>query len=91
MRVRHVFVDEDALDERGIRERAADFAVNFDQVEEDVFPREVGYGEDGVDGDLGEMFMILRDTSGTVSFKVSGQTREAGLHFATKTCHRRLE
>ena len=40
--VRHILVDEDSLDEGGVGERAADFAIYFDEIEGDVFSFEVG-------------------------------------------------
>jgi hypothetical protein len=37
LRMGHVFVYEHALDELRVRERTADFAIDFDEVKQDVF------------------------------------------------------
>jgi hypothetical protein len=57
LRVRHVLVDHDTLDELGVLKRTADFAIYLDQLEIDVLAFEVGDGEDGVNGDLSELFV----------------------------------
>ena len=44
LRMREVFVDEDPLDERSIRQRAANLAVDLNQVEWYIFPLEVSHG-----------------------------------------------
>lgn len=59
--MRHVLVDDDTLDERRVFEGTSDLAVDLDQLEIDVPTCEVGYREDGVDGDLGELFVSDRD------------------------------
>lgn len=59
--VRHVLVDDDTLDERRVFEGTSDLAVDLDQLEIDVPTFEVGYREDGVDGDLGKLFVSDRD------------------------------
>ena len=55
----HVFIYEDTFDELGVGKGAADFAINFDEVKEDVPAGEVGDGKDSIDGNLCEMFMIF--------------------------------
>ncbi len=60
--MREVFVDYNSVYEEGVFEGAANFAVDFDKLKVDVFSLEVGYGEDGVDGYLGELVMCFRDT-----------------------------
>jgi hypothetical protein len=52
--VGHVLVDDDAFDEGGVFEGAADFGVYFDEFKVDVSAVEVCDCEDCVDGDLGE-------------------------------------
>ena len=63
--MRHVFVDEHAADEGRISERAADLAVDLDQVKRDVFPFEVCYCENSVDGNFGELVVFFRNTVNT--------------------------
>jgi len=60
--VGHVLVQEHTLDEGYIVERTTDFAVDFDQVERDVFALHIRYLEYCIDGDLGEFFMCFRYT-----------------------------
>ena len=61
--MRHVFVDEHALDELCVRKRAANLAIDFDEVEKDVASLEVCDGQDGIDGDLGKLLVLFRDAS----------------------------
>ena len=61
-RMRHVLVDENALDERGVSERAADFAVDLDEIKGDVFPLEVSYRHDCLHCNLGELLVFFRHT-----------------------------
>lgn len=58
-RVRHVLVDEHALDEFCISEGATDFAVDLDEVEKDVPTGEICDGQDGINRDLGKLFVLL--------------------------------
>ena len=51
LRVREVFVDDDAFDEHRVLQLSADFALDLDQFEVDVFSVHVSDGQDGVDGD----------------------------------------
>jgi hypothetical protein len=60
--MREVLVDEHAVDERCVGERTANFAVDFDEVERHVAAFEICDGENGIDGDLGELLVLLRDT-----------------------------
>lgn len=59
LRMRHVFVDEDTLDERCVSKRPADFAVDLDEVKWDVLALEIGHGEDGVYGDLSKLLVLF--------------------------------
>jgi hypothetical protein len=61
LRVRHVLVDDDTLDERRVFQRTSDLAVDLDQLEIDVPTFEVGHRQDGVDSDLSELFVSDRD------------------------------
>lgn len=61
LRVGEVLVDDDALDEEGVFEGTAEFAVDFDEFEVNVLALEVGDGEDGVDCHFGELFVRLGD------------------------------
>ena len=58
--VRHVLVQEHALDEGRVVERATDFAVDFDQIEGDVFALHIRHLEHCVHGNLCEFFMCFR-------------------------------
>jgi hypothetical protein len=58
--VGHVLVQEHTLDEGCIVERAADFAVDLDQVEGDVFALHIRYLEHCIDGDLSKFFVCFR-------------------------------
>jgi hypothetical protein len=58
--VGHVLVDKDPTDEGGISQGAPDFAVDFDEIEWNVFTLYIGYSKDGIDGDLSELGMFLR-------------------------------
>jgi hypothetical protein len=60
LRVGHVLVQEHTLDEGCIVKRTTDFAINFDQVERDVFALQISYLEYCVYGDLGEFFVCFR-------------------------------
>jgi hypothetical protein len=72
-----VLVDDDALDEDGVREGATDATGELDEIERDVFALEVGNGEDGVDGDLGKMGVVFGDTEGREG-GVDGTKRDKG-------------
>lgn len=60
--MREVFVDNDALDEKGILESTADLSVDLDKFEIDVFALEIGNGEYGLNGDLSKLVVRFRDT-----------------------------
>jgi hypothetical protein len=62
--VRHVLVEEDTADEGCVLEGATDLAGDLDEVERNVATVEVGNGENGVDGDLGEERVCFRDAVG---------------------------
>jgi hypothetical protein len=64
LRVRHVLVEEDTADEGCVLEGATDLAGDLDEVERNVATVEVGNGENGVDGDLGEERVCFRDAVG---------------------------
>ena len=57
--VGEVFVDEHALDERGVGERASDLSVNFDQVEWHVLPLEVCDREHCINSNLCELIVLF--------------------------------
>lgn len=59
LRVGEVFVDEHALDERNIGERAAHLPVNLDHVERHVFPLEIRDGKHCIDSNLGKLVVLL--------------------------------
>lgn len=63
LRMRHVLVEQDALDQGRVLERTADLARHLDQVEWHVPALEVGHGEDGVDGDLGKQAVRFRNAA----------------------------
>lgn len=67
LRVRHVLVDEDTADELGVCERAADLAVDLDEVEGHVFALEVCNSHHGLHCDLGEVRMVFRHTAHLIS------------------------
>ena len=54
LRVRHVLVKQDSLNQGCVFQRASDFAGDLDEVKRDVFAFEVRDREHGVDRDLGE-------------------------------------
>ena len=61
LRVRHVLVNNDSLDERRVLQRSSDFAIDLDQLKVYVSSFEVGHGEHGINGDLSELFVCDRD------------------------------
>lgn len=63
LRVGHILVDENALDECGIAEGATDFAIDFDQIKKNVFPLEIGDLENGIYCDLSKLSVLFRDAS----------------------------
>lgn len=54
LRVRHVLVEENSLDESGILERSSDLAGDLDEVERDILAVKVGDRENSIDSDLGK-------------------------------------
>ena len=70
--VGEVLVHDDTLDQDAVLQGAANLAVHLDQFEVDVFPLEIGDGEDGVDGDVGELVVGLGDD-------LAAQTRACNL------------
>jgi hypothetical protein len=97
LRVRHVLVDDDTLDERRVFEGTSDLAVDLDQLEIDVPTFEVGYREDGVDGDLGELFVGDRDAVRIGKMGLAWRPfwqpppERQYLHLASQTGHRGLQ
>jgi hypothetical protein len=97
LRVRHVLVDDDTLDERRVFEGTSDLAVDLDQLEVDVPTFEVGYREDGVDGDLGELFVGDRDAVRIGKMGLAWRPfwqpppERQYLHLASQTGHRGLQ
>ena len=73
LRMRHVFVDEHALDELRVCKRTADFAIDFDEIEPDVFAFQIGDLQHRVDGDLCELLVFFRYTA-----QGAGQCKSAG-------------
>lgn len=63
LRMRHIFVDEYTLDECGISERAADFAIDLDQVEGDVLAVEVSNLQNSVYSNLCKLLVLFRHTA----------------------------
>lgn len=59
LRVREVLVDEYTPDERRVRERAADLAVNLNEVERHVTSLHVRDCKHGVDSDLCELLVLF--------------------------------
>lgn len=59
--VGEILVDDDALDEDGVLERAADLAVDLDQLKVDVLALEIRNGQHGVDGNVGKLVVRLGD------------------------------
>ncbi len=57
--MRHVLVEEDALDQGSVLERAADLAGHLDQVKRDVLALKVRNRQNCVDRDLGEQAVRL--------------------------------
>jgi len=62
LRVRHVFVDENAFDQRSVREGTSDFAIDLNEVEGNVAPLQICHSQHSVDGYLCELFKFLGDT-----------------------------
>ena len=63
--MREVLVDDDPLDEHGVFHLSADLSLDLDQLEVDVLPLDVGYGENGTDGDLRHHAVAFVDDFGT--------------------------
>ena len=59
LRVRHVLVDDDSLNESGVLEGSSDLSINLDELEIDIATLEIGDREHGVDSNLGELDMCL--------------------------------
>ena len=57
--MREVLVNDDTLDQHGVFELAANLRFHLDQLKVDVPLLHIGYGEDGVDGDLGHLPVAL--------------------------------
>jgi hypothetical protein len=64
--VRHVFVDEHTLDQRGVGEGAPDFSVHLDQIERYIASLEICYRQDRIDGYLSELSVLFRDAMGAL-------------------------
>jgi len=67
LRMREILVDNNTLDEGCIFERTSDFTIDLDELEIDVFTGQVGDGEDGIYGNIGEF--IVGDRHTVVSFE----------------------
>jgi len=65
--MREILVDNNTLDEGCIFERTSDFTIDLDELEIDVFTGQVGDGEDGIYGNIGEF--IVGDRHTVVSFE----------------------
>ena len=59
--VREVLVDDDALDEKGVLQRAAHLSIHLDELKVDVLALEVRHREDRVNGDVGKLVVRLGD------------------------------
>lgn len=59
LRVRHVLVDKNTLDEGSVCERAADLAIHLDEIERHVFPFEVRDSEHRVYGNLRKLLVLF--------------------------------
>lgn len=60
--MREVLIHDHTLDEKRVLQGTADLPINLDQLEIDILALEVGDGENGIDGDLGELVMRLGNT-----------------------------
>ena len=59
LRVGHVLVDQNALDEFGVGERSSNFSFDLDEIKRNIAPLQVGNGEDCVNSNLCEMSVLL--------------------------------
>jgi hypothetical protein len=73
--VRHVLVDEHALDEGGVGQRAADFSVDLDEVKGDIATFDVRNRQHCVHGDLRKLSDLFRDAVEATSAQNGGSTR----------------
>lgn len=65
--MRHVFVDEHALDQSGVGEGAPNLPIHLDQVKRHIASLEICYRQYRVDGYLSELLVLFRDTLRTVN------------------------
>jgi len=61
LRMGHVFVDQNTLDQFGVGERASNFSFDLDEIKRNIAPFQVGNSEDRVYSDLCEMGVLLRN------------------------------
>lgn len=62
LRMGHVLVDEDTLDEFRVAEGAADFPIDLDEVKENILAFKIGNLKDRVNSDLSKLLVLLGDT-----------------------------
>lgn len=63
LRVRHVLINDNSLDQEGIRKGTSNFAFDLDEFEVDVFSFEICNRQDRIHSDLGELIVALRNTT----------------------------
>ena len=61
LRMRHIFVNNDSLDQHRIFHASSDLGFDLDEFEVDILTLNVGHGEDRVHGDLGHLPVALVD------------------------------
>ena len=62
LRVRHVLVDNNTLEQRCVVQRSTDFTVDLDQFEIDISAGQIGNREDGVNGNGSKLVVGDGDT-----------------------------
>lgn len=60
-----ILVHEDTVDESGVLETSSSLSGDLDEIEVDVPSLEVSDGEDGIDGDSGQLALVLIDDLGS--------------------------
>ena len=83
--VRHVLVDEHALDEGGVSERAANFSINLDEVKGNVATVDICHRQHCLYGDLCKLPDLFRDAVATGSAEDGARGRR--VHFAAEARH----
>ena len=69
LRMRHVLVDDHALDQLGVLHATTDLGLNLDQLKVDVLPLDVGNGQDGLHRDLSHLPVALVNAEKNVTKK----------------------